>query len=221
MKQFFLIFLFATYLYAGFENEWVKKYAFALGVDFAITKGDLDGISKINSGESSNAESVILPEIPFVLVYAFDARALANEHSIAFNFGIAFPEFEHKLQNGNTRFLRLGLEYQYHFLWPEAFRIGIGAGYTFSSVRFDKGSTGGVGSEKENKFSYANFTGNSPHILVSTQYFFTENWAIEGAIRYRLLYLNQVATDLNDVSKLSEAVWQGMGELGIRGIFVF
>jgi len=196
---------------------WIKKYVIAAGIDFAITKGDLDGISGIKASEKSeHPERVIFPEVPFFMVYAFDARALANAHSIAFNLGLGFPEYEHTEQAGDARYWRFGLEYQYHFLWPEPFRIGTGLGYEFSSMRFPKGSVG-----DEGEWSYANFTGNGPHAVVSAQYFFTENIALEGAIRYRLLHFNRVATDLNDVSKLSDVVWQGMGELGIRGMFVF
>jgi hypothetical protein len=217
----FLTFIFATFLFADIGEEWIKKYVFAAGIDIAVTKGDLDGISRIDSDEKLTPESVILAEVPFFLVYAFDARALANASSIAFNFGLGFPKYEHKQQNGNARYFRLGLEYQYHFLWPEPFRIGTGLGYEFSSMRFPKGSVGEAGSGKEGKWSYANFTGNGPHAVLSAQYFFTENIAVEGAIRYRLLCLNRVATDLNDVSKLNNAVWQGMGEFGVRGMFVF
>lgn len=207
--------LLVSFLYA---DEWVKKYAFAAGVDFAITRGDFDGISRINSGEKSVPESVILPEVPSFLVYALDARALANASSIALNFGIGFPEYKHKEQSGDARYFRLGLEYQYHFLWPEPFRIGTGLGYDFSSMRFPKAS---VGSGETGKWSYANFTGNGPHAVLSAEYYFTENFAAEGAIRYRLLHLNNVATDLNNVSRLSDAVWQGMGELGLRAMLVF
>ena len=210
----FLIFL-ASLLHAG---EWIKKYALATGLDFAITRGDFDGFSRVHSGEKSVPESVILPEVPFFLVYAFDARALANASSIALNFGIGFPEYEHKEQSGDARYFRIGLEYQYHFLWPEPFRIGIGLGYDFSSMRFPKAS---VGIGEDGKWSYANFTGNGPHAVLSAEYYFTENFAAEGAIRCRLLYLNNVATDLNDVSRLSDAVWQGMGEFGLRVMLVF
>ncbi|MCL2207115.1 MAG: porin family protein [Fibromonadales bacterium] len=198
-------------------SEWVQKYVLAAGIDIAITKGDLDGISGMKSSEKSEfPERVILPEIPFFIVYAFDARALADANSIAFNFGLGYPEYEHTEQTGDARYLRLGLEYQYHFFWPEPFRIGTGIGYAFSSLRFPKASVG-----EDGKWSYANFTGNGPHAVLSAEYFFTENIAVECAIRYRLLHLNRMATDLNDVSKLSDVVWQGMGEFGIRGMFVF
>ena len=216
-RSIFPFLLSASFLYADFNEEWVKKYAFAVGIDVVVTKGDLDGISKINSGEKTIQESVILPEVPLFLVYAFDARALANASSIALNFGLGYPKYKHELQEGNARYFRIGFEYQYHFLWPQPFRVGAGVGYEFSSMRFPKASVGEDGSE----WSYANFTGNGPHTVLSAEYYFTENFAVEGAIRYRLLYLNRVATDLNDVSKLSDAVWQGVGELGIRGMFVF
>jgi hypothetical protein len=213
----FLVLLFASLAWADFEEVWIKKYAFAAGVDFAVSKGDLDGVSKINSSENSPfKEEVILPKVPFFLVYAFDVRALANAHSIAFNLGLGFPDYKHLEQSGDARYLRLGIEYQYHFLWPEPFRIGAGLGFAFSSMRFPQASLGA-----ENGWSYANFTGNGGHGVLSAQYYFTENFAMEGAIRCRFLYLNRVATDLNDVSRLSEAVWQGALELGLRGMFVF
>jgi len=212
----FLLLLLASLAYADFGEVWIKKYAFAAGIDFALTRGDFDGSSDINSSENSKIEElVILPKVPFFLVYAFDARALANAHAMAFNLGLGFPDYKHSEQKGEARYLRLGIEYQYHFFWPEPFRIGAGLGYAFSSMRFPLGSFG------EGKWSYANFTGNGAHAVLSAQYYFTENIAIESALRCRFLYLNRVATDLNDVSRLSHAVWQGVGELGLRGMFVF
>ena len=214
----FLILLFASLAYADLGEVWIKKYAFAVGLDFDFTKGNLNGLSEINSSENSKVEEmVILPKVPFFLVYAFDARALANAHSMAFNLGLGFPDYKHKPyeQSGKARYLRLGIEYQYHFLWPESFRIGTGLGYAFSSMRFPHASFG------EEKWSYANFTGNGANAVLSAEYYFTENFAMESAIRGRFLYLNRVATDLNDVSRLSDAVWQGVLELGLRGMFVF
>ena len=216
----FLILLLVPLAYADFGEVLVRKHAFATGLDFAFTKGNLNGISKINSGKDSKEEEmVILPKVPFFLVYAFDARALANAHSIAFNFGLGFPDYEHKPseQSGEARYLRMGIEYQYNFFWPEPFRIGTGLGYAFSSMRFPEASFGA----KDKQWSYANFTGNGGHAVISAQYYFTENFAVESAIRCRFLYLNQVATDLNDISRLSKAVLQGIGEFGIRGMFVF
>ncbi len=214
----FLILLLASLAYADFDEIWIRKHAFATGVDFVFTKGNLNGQSEINSSEKSKfEETVILPKVPFFIVYAFDARALANAHSIAFNFGLGFPDYKHYEQSGDARYLRLGIEYQYHFLWPEPFRIGAGIGYAFSSMRFPEASFGA----KDEQWSYANFTGNGGHAVISTQYYFTESFAIESAVRCRFLYLNRVATKLNDVSRLSNAVWQGAGELGLRGMFVF
>ncbi|GHV14398.1 hypothetical protein AGMMS49938_10440 [Fibrobacterales bacterium] len=223
MPFIFILAFFAVSVQANFD-EPKKFYVFGAGIDFAVTRGDLDGISKINSGAGSVPEKVILPEVPFFAVYAFDARALVDANSIAFNLGLGFPDYEHNLQNGEARYFRLGLEYQYHFLYPEPLRIGIGIGYTFSSLRFPKAAIGSVAGGEANdnsQWNYANFTGNGFHLVTSAEYFFTEHLATEVAIRYRLLYLNRVSTDLNDVSRLSDAVWQGMGELGLRFLVVF
>jgi len=195
--------LLASLACADFGEVWIRKHVFAAGVDFAISKGDLNGRDTI----TINSEKVIPQKISSFLVYAFDARALVNEHSIAFNFGLGFPD--------EARYLRLGLEYQYFFLWPEPFRIGAGLGYAFSSMRFPHAALG------EKGWNYANFTGNGGHAVISAQYYFIENFAIEGAIRCRFLYLNKVATHDNDVSRLRPAVWQNVGELGLRGMFVF
>jgi len=200
----FLFLLLASLAHADFGEVWVRKHAFAAGLDFAASKGDFNGKDTI----PIKSELVLQPKISSFLIYAFDARAFLNEHAIAFNFGLGFP--------GEARYFRLGLEYQYYFLWPEPFRIGTGLGYAFSSMRFSEASF-----EKENEKSYANFTGNGGHAVLSAQYYFTENFAVESAIRCRFLYLNKVATPVNDISRLNPAVWQKVGELGLRGMFVF
>ncbi|MDR0515910.1 MAG: hypothetical protein LBH25_02585 [Fibromonadaceae bacterium] len=212
----FSIFVFVSFLYA-YEGVLTRKHAFAAGIDFALTKGDLDGVSRIYSSEGSpEKEIVILPEVPFFVVYAFDARALLNASSIAMSFGLGYPSYEHQKQSGEARYWRAGLEYQYHLFWPELFRVGIGLGYGFSSMRFPKGSFG-----ENSEPSYANFHGNGPNAVLSANCYFSENLAVEAAIRYRLLYFNEVSTDLNDVSRISPAIWQSMGELGLRAMFVF
>jgi len=183
----FLFLLLTSLAYADFEEVWIKKYAFAAGLDFAVSKGDLDGGSKF-------------------LVYAFDARALANAHSIALNIGYGLPDYKYLEQNSEAKYVRYGIEYQYHFLWPEPFRIGAGLGLAFSSLMFP----------------HTSLTGNGGHAVLSAQYYFTDNFALESAIRPRFLRLNRIATEeKNNVSRLSHAVWQGVGELGLRGMFVF
>jgi hypothetical protein len=182
-----LILLLASLVYADFDEVWIKKYAFAAGMDFSVSKGDLDGGSNF-------------------LVYAFDARALANAHSIALNFGLGFPDYEYMEQSGEVKYLRYGIEYQYHFLWTNPFRIGAGFGFAFSSVMFP----------------HTSLTGNGGHSVLSAQYYFTENFALESAIRCRFLRLNRIATEeKSNVSRLSEPVLQGVGELGLRGMLVF
>jgi len=181
-----LILLLASLVYAEFGDIWIKKYALATGADFAISKGDLDGGSNF-------------------LVYAFDARALANAHSIALNVGYGLPDYKYR-QDSEAKYVRYGIEYQYHFLWPNPFRIGTGLGFAFSSLMFQNTS----------------LTGNGGHAVLSAQYYVTENFALESAIRPRFLRLNRISTEeKNNVSRLSEAVWQGVGELGLRGMFVF
>jgi hypothetical protein len=219
--------LLASFAYAELGEEWVKKYAFSAGVDIAFSKGDFNGKKQIHS--SDGEESIILPEFPFFLVYAFDFRALANASVVAINMGLGYPDYEHDLQCAagtatancpySARYLRLGLEYQYHFFWPSDLRIGAGIGYAFSSMRFPKASMVNGG-----EWSYANFTGNGASALLSMNYYFSENFAAECALRYRLLHLNRVATDReppNDVSKLGSALLQHVPELGLRFMFVF
>ena len=182
----FLILFLASLAYAEFGEVWIKKYAFATGVDFVVSKGDLDGGSNF-------------------LVYAFDARALANAHSIALNVGYGLPDYKYE-QDSEAKYIRFGIEYQYHFFWTQPFRIGTGLGFAFSSMMFPNTS----------------LTGNGGHAVLSAQYYFTENFALESAIRPRFLRLNRIATEeKNHVSRLSEPVWQGVGELGLRGMFVF
>jgi hypothetical protein len=221
-----ILFAFALASFShAFEEEWVKKYAFAAGMDFVLGKGDFDGKSQIYSRDLK--ESVILPKIPFFLVYAFEARALANASSIIGSMGLGYPDYKHSLQNGDARYLRLGIEYQYHFFWPSDFRIGLGIGYAFSSMRFSKASIVRSGDEWDfdnGDWRYANFTGNGPHAVLSFDYYFSENFAVECGFRYRLLHLNRVATDReppNDVSKLNSAVLQHLGEPGLKFMFVF
>jgi len=214
LRAILFVIVFASFLYAS--EEWVKKYAFATGMDFVLSKGDFNGKSQIDSKDLE--ESIILPKIPFFLVYTFEARALANASSVIANIGLGYPEYKHSLQEGDARYLRLGLEYQYHLFWPSDFRIGLGIGYAFSSMRFPKASV------VNEDWSYANFTGNGAHAVLSFDYYFSENFAAECGFRYRLLHLNRVATDREppkDVSKLSSAVLQHLGELGLKFMFVF
>jgi len=151
---------------------------------------------------------------PF-LVGAIDLRAHIDASSVSFNLGLGYPEVSYEETSEKARFFRLGVEYQYHFFWPEAWRPGIGLGYDFSSLRVPHSASG------EYDTSYATHSGSGFHAVTSFGYYGWEHLGIEATLRYRLLGLGNVSTDANDFAELDETLWQGVGELGVRAIALF
>lgn len=200
----------------AFGNEPVVRYSLLLGTDFVYSRGDLDGErSVVASGDSIVPEAIYLADIPFMVVYALDLRAHVDASSVSFNLGLGYPTASYLDTEEKARYFRLGVEYQYHFRWPEALRPGIGLGYDFSSLRIPNAAHGEYGT------SYATHSGSGFHGVTSLGYYGWRRFGLEAAIRYRILGLGNVSTDANDFSELDKTLWQGLGEVGLRGIFQF
>lgn len=197
-------------------NEPIVRYAITGGVDFVYSRGDFDGKNRIVAkGEDITSETIYLADIPWFQTYALDLRAYVDASSVSFNLGLAYPEAHYLNTSEKARLFRFGVEYQYHFLWPESWRPGLGLGYDFTSLRVPHSSHGDYGT------SYATHSGSGFHFVTSLGYYGWQHFGLEAAIRYRLIGLGNVSTDANDFSELSETLWQGLGELGLRAIVVF
>ena len=136
----------------------------------------------------------------YFLVYHAELKVFLNQHSINLSGGYGEPNSDYHYMG----FLRSNIEYQYNFFWPEPFRIGAGAGFGFHRLEYDD----------------VLITGNGANLVLSAQYYFADYFAVEGAIRYRLIKFNKMAEGENSARRINSE-WQNVGELGIRGFFVF
>lgn len=208
--------LIALFSISAMAREPIVRYSVLLGTDLVYSRGDLDGKrTLVAEGEDVVTETISLPELSPFLVYALDLRAHVDASSVSFNLGLGFPEMSYRDLDEQGRFLRLGVEYQYHFRWPEALRPGIGLGYSFTSVRAPHASSG------EYDTGFATHSGNGFDAVTSLGYYGWQHFGLEGAVRYRLAALGNVSTEANDFSELDETLWQGFGELALRAIFTF
>lgn len=203
-------------LFPAFAKGPVVRYAALGGVDFVYSRGDFDGKQRIvASGDSVIPENISLADVSPFVTYAIDLRAYVDASSVSFNLGLGYPQASYRDIDEEARFFRLGVEYQYHFFWPETIRPGIGLGYDFISLRVPHAAESEYGS------SFANHSGNGFHLTTSLGYYGWEHLAFEAAVRYRLAALGNVSTDANDFSKLDHILWQGFGELDLRTIVLF
>lgn len=196
--------------------EPVVRYSILAGSELVWSRGDLDGKRSVKAvGEEVVSEDIYLADIPSFVTYGFDLRAHVDASSVSFNLGLGYPEAQYNGIQEQARLFRLGVEYQYHFRWPEAVRPGIGLGYDFMSVRVPNASL------SEGERSWATHSGSGFHGTLSLGYYGWQHFGIEAASRYRLIGLGNVSTSANDFSELSTTLWQGFGELGLRGIVTF
>ncbi len=122
----------------------------------------------------------------YFLIYHAELKVFLNQHSINLSGGYGEPNSEYDYMG----FLCSNVEYQYNFFWPEPFRIGAGAGFGFHRLEYDD----------------VLITGNGANLVLSAQYYFADYFAVEGAIRYRLIKFNKMAEGENSalVHKLIE-----------------
>ncbi len=210
MKKLKIIALFICLL-AGFtfaeEYHWPRTYFVSAGFGIAASKGDFNE-NAISGKDSAGVKGKIHPP---ALEFIATPDLVLGVNLGAFSFGLGFQYwsaeqtlagFVDESHHEDTRIWRASLEATYNFFYPEFFQVGLGLGYSFSSVKSENAAL------FEDKKYDAEFMGSAVALIANVHYYLYDNLAMVPTLKVYENWFKNVHCSRIDNNDLDPYLWQ-------------
>ena len=186
------------------ENYWPRSYFVRAGMGVTATTGDLNERPISIKDTSGNKFKTYPPDMALM----GDPEFLLGVNIREFTLAVAFQYWKQQeelvqlSEEESTRFWRLGFEFYYNFFWPDYFQVGLGAGFSYTSVKTENSAIyRGEPQDTE-------FMGSGVGLMANVQYYFTNEIAIIPAVKFYRNWFKNVYTDDSENQELDPFLWQ-------------
>lgn len=207
MKKFLLlsILLFTVTAASAYEeNYWPRSYFVRAGMGITATTGDLNERPVSVKDTSGNKFKTYPPDMSLM----GDPEFLLGVNIREFSLAVAFQYWKQQEElvkipaEEDTRFWRLGFEFYYNFLWPDYFQIGLGAGFSYTSITTENSAI------HDEKLRNTQFMGSALGLFANVQYYFTNEIAIIPAVKLYENWFKNIYTKDSENRELDPFLWQ-------------
>lgn len=199
------------------ENYWPRSYFVRAGMGVTATIGDLNERPVSVKDTSGNKFKTYPPDMAIM----GDPEFLLGVNIREFTVAVAFQYWKQQeelvkiSEEESTRFWRLGFEFYYNFFWPDYFQIGLGAGFSYTSVKTENSAIyRGEPQDTE-------FMGSGVGLMANVQYYFTNEIAIIPAVKFYRNWFKNVYTKDSENRELDPCLWQTFVSASISLQFQF
>lgn len=207
MKKFLLFFFLTIAVTAASayeENYWPRSYFVRAGMGVTATIGDLNERPVSVKDTSGNKFKTYPPDLALM----GDPEFLLGVNIREFTLAVAFQYWKQQEElvkisaEESTRFWRLGFEFYYNFFWPDYFQVGLGAGFSYTSVKTENSAI------YRGEPQGTEFMGSGVGLMANVQYYFTNEIAIIPAVKFYRNWFKNVYTDDSENQELDPFLWQ-------------
>ena len=186
------------------ENYWPRSYFVRAGMGLAATNGDLNERSISVKDTSGNKFKAYPPDISLMGDPEFLLGVNIREFTVAvaFQYWKQQEELVQLSEEESSRFWRLGFEFYYNFFWPDYFQIGLGAGFSYASVKAENSAIHN-GEPKDTEYM-----GSGLGLFANVQYYIINEIAIVPAIKFYRNWFRNIYTDDSENRELDPFLWQ-------------
>ena len=209
MKNILLALIAAVGLFcssANAEDYWPKSYFARAGLNFSYSSGDLDERS-ISLRDTSGEKMRMYPPSLGVM-FSPDIELGVNMRffslSVSFQYSWLTPVLtdDPSQESTDVTFWRFGFEFLYHFTWPEDFQVGVGLGYSFTTLYI------GNSAYLDEEAYRSRLLGSGVGFILNAHYYFTEHVAIVPAVKIYENWFKNVYTGPSELWDLDPYKWQ-------------
>lgn len=186
------------------EGYWPRSYFVTTSMGITFTNGDLNKHS-INITDSNGIKTKAYPpDLQFIGTPEITLGANVREFSV--NVAFQYWKSEQNLikvsNEEEYRFWRLGFEVTYNILWPQDFQVGLGIGYSYTSLS----TKNSVFDEKKSKAS--ELMGSGATFIANAHYYFNDYFAIVPLIKIHENWFKNIYTKQSGNLDLDPFIWQ-------------
>ena len=210
--------------------QWPRSYYGSIGFGIMATRGDLHDRQMKITDKDGYTETVNLPTNKILLTPDYNLGVNIREFSIGLSFQYwsttgSIKDWPEDINEQDMSYWRFGLEATYNFFYPEPFQVGLGLGYSFSSLSIEKNVTSTKG------FFDSSLKGSAIAIIANMRYYITDFFALCPALRIYENWYKSVNTDNsgtiefnstnNGVKDHNSYFWQTYIAITINAMFQF
>ena len=201
---FALLFFAITTASAYDENYWPRFYFVRAGMGITATTGDLNERPISVKDTNDKKFKAYPPDMSLMGDPEFLLGVNIREFTVAVGFQY-WKQQEELLKisaEEDTRFWRLGFEFYYNFFWPDDFQIGLGAGFSYASVKAEKSAI------HEKDLRSTEYMGSALGLFANVQYYLTNEIAIIPAVKLYENWFKNIYTKDSENRELDPFLWQ-------------
>lgn len=202
-----LICLLAGFTFAE-EYYWPRSYFISAGFGAQVSKGDFNERAISGKDSAGIKGDIHPPALEFIATPDF----MVGVNLGAFTLGLGFQYwnseqviagFPDESYKQDTRIWRAGIEFTYNLFWPDFFQIGLGAGYSYSSVKSENSAV-----FNNTDIYNVEFMGSAVAFIANIHYYITDNIAMVPAIKIYENWFKNVHCSRVDNNDLDPYLWQ-------------
>lgn len=209
MKKFVSVFL----LFAGLfcsqalaEDYWPKSYFARAGFNLAYSNGDLNERAFSIPDTTGEKMRVYPPDLSFIPSPEIELGV--NMRFFTLSVGFQYTSQSQGLTDyedsdgTDVTVWRFGFEFTYNLNWPEDFQVGLGLGYSFTTLYV-------ANSAYMDGESYrSRLLGSGVGFILNAHYYFTEHIAIVPAVKIYENWFKNVYTGPSELCDMDPYKWQ-------------
>lgn len=189
------------------DYYWPRSYYVSAGFGAIVSKGDFNERA-ITGKDTAGVEGKIHP--PALEFFASpDLMLGVNLGAFSFGLGLQYWKSEQVLADflddsykQDTRIWRASLEVTYNLFYPDFFQIGLGLGYSYSSVKSNNAAL------FQDGIYDAEFMGSAVALITNLHYYITDNLAMVPSIKIYENWFKNVHCSRVDNNDLDPYLWQ-------------
>ena len=202
-------------------NYWPRSYFASIGFGVIANRGDFfDHTLKVQSKEGIT-ETVNLPQTKVLMSPNYSIGVNIREFSVAATFqywsmNVSINGLPNNITEQKMRFWRLGADFTYNFFYPEFFQVGLGLGYSFSSLSLKDNAVG-----PENKLADSDLMGSAIALVTNVRYYITDFFCLNPSLHIYETWYKAVNTKNSETQDLKKYLWQTYVAISISAMVQF
>lgn len=201
--------------------QWPRSYYASVGFSVIANRGDFFDRTLKVTGDDDITETINLPQTKVLMSPEYSIGVNIREFTLAATFQywsmkVSINGLPDNITEQKMRFWRLGADFTYNFFYPEFFQVGLGLGYSFSSLNIEKNAT-----SVEKGLKDSDLMGSAVALVANVRYYITDFFCLNPSLHIYETWYKAVNTKNAGTQDLNKYIWQTYVSISISAMVQF
>ena len=198
-------------------GQWPRSYFASLGFNVIATRGDFAERNVTLKDKDGLIETINFPITKVLMSPDYNIGVNIREFTLAasFQYWSMMGTIKELPTEEKMRYWRFGIEFTYNFFYPEPFQVGVGLGYSYTSLSVQNNATSIRG------FADSDLMGSALALVTNMKYFLTDNIGLCPSLRIYENWFTAAHTKEAGTQDLKSYVWQTYIAVSINAFVQF